>query len=66
MKLTTSISYIIFLLLIFSCSKLQRVTDIVVQPTARERYQREFKDADSLFNLWNNSFKAAKQNELSI
>lgn len=66
MKLMSSIAFIILLLCFASCSKLQKVTDIVVQPTARERYQREFKNADSLLNGWNNVMIDAKRNKLAI
>ncbi|MGJ8592477.1 MAG: peptidoglycan DD-metalloendopeptidase family protein [Aquaticitalea sp.] len=66
MKLTTSFFYISCLILIVSCSKLQKVTDIVVQPTARELYQREFKNSDAIFDDWNNSLTSAKQSHLLI
>jgi murein DD-endopeptidase MepM/ murein hydrolase activator NlpD len=66
MKLSTSFSCFILLLLVVSCSKLQKVADIVVQPTARERYQREFKDNDSLLKYWNTILSTAKHNKLSI
>lgn len=66
MKLIRNASILATIFLICSCSKLQKISDSVLQPTARERYQRDFKDADSLFKNWKNAVNIAKQNKLTI
>lgn len=66
MKLKALIPFSLLLLFSVSCSKLQKVTDIVVQPTARERYERAHKDNDSLLGAWKASLTMARQNHLKI
>lgn len=66
MKLSAIIPIILLVVSFSSCSKLQKVTDIVVQPTARERYQRNFMDGDTLFESWNRSMKQARVNKLRV
>ena len=50
---------LILLLIVASCSKIRKITDDIVQPTAREVYKRDFKGPDSLFTAWQLAFKKA-------
>ena len=45
--------FLLFMVMIYSCKQIRKVTDVIVQPTARELYAREFENLDSLrFNSW--------------
>jgi len=58
--------YLSFFLVVMSCSQVQRVTDRITKPTAREVYERTLKDSDSLTNLWTASYTNAKQTVLEL
>ncbi len=51
---------------IVGCEQVQKVTDVITQPTAREVYERHFKKTDSLYLQWNNAFEKAKKDSLQI
>ncbi|CAN0584223.1 unnamed protein product, partial [Ectocarpus sp. 12 AP-2014] len=34
--------FLLFMVMIYSCKQIRKVTDVIVQPTARELYAREF------------------------
>ena len=57
---------ILFSFLIISCKQVQKVADVVIQPTAREVYERNFKKDDSLLVEWQNAFEKAKNDSLQI
>ena len=48
-----------------ACSDIQKVSDIVMKPSAREVYAREF-EHDSFLKLWNQDLKDSKVNKLSV
>ena len=60
--------YVSILILIFNfgCEQVQRAADVVIQPTAREVYERNFKKNDSLLLLWKNAFEISKNDILQI
>ncbi len=66
MKYLKYLGLTLLLFLITFCSQIQKVTDIVVQPTAREVYARDFKEKDSLFVRWTNAMVTAKTNSLQV
>lgn len=66
MKYLNYLGLTLLLFLITGCSQIQKVTDIVIQPTAREVYARDFKETDSLFVKWTNSMAKAKNNSLQV
>lgn len=57
---------IFILVLVFGCEEVQKVADVVIQPTAREVYERNFKKDDSLLLLWKNAFEISKKDILQI
>ncbi|MDN3722853.1 M23 family metallopeptidase [Aequorivita sp. SDUM287046] len=63
-----NLSYILILfsLIIVSCKQVQKVADVVIQPTAREVYERNFKKDDPLLVRWQNAFEKAKRDSLQI
>lgn len=59
---------LILLGIIFSSCKeeIQKAADVIVQPTAREAYERNFSKNDSLLLQWKNAFENAKRDSLQI
>lgn len=51
-------------LLIFSCSKFNKATDLIAKPSAKQEYGREYKEAPQLFELW--EMQAVKALEDSV
>ncbi len=66
MKNTIYLGLTLLLFLSIGCSQIQKVTDIVAKPSAREVYARDFKENDSLFVRWTNSMATAKNNSLQV
>lgn len=57
----------IFILVIsFGCEEVKKAADVVIQPTAREVYERNFKKDDSLLLQWKNAFEISKKDILQI
>lgn len=40
------------LILLAGCSQLNKATDLITNPTAKERYKRDYKISDELFQIW--------------
>lgn len=57
---------IFILVVFFGCEEVQKAADVVIQPTAREVYERNFKKNDSLLLQWKNAFEIAKKDNLQI
>lgn len=51
---------------IAGCEQVQKVTDVVTQPTAREVYDRNFKNKDSLLLQWKEAFNKAQQDSIIV
>lgn len=60
------VSLILFLAVLASCSKLNRATDLLNNPTAKERYQRDFGFSDELFRLWEDQVQIALQDSVEV
>ncbi len=58
------ILYTLLLLAIVSCNQIQKATDAITQPTAREVYARGFEKDDSIYNSWNSAFAKAYQKKV--
>ncbi|APQ15996.1 M23 family metallopeptidase [Maribacter hydrothermalis] len=59
--------FLLFVVVISACKQIRKVADVIVQPTARELYAREFENLDSLrFNKWEREFQKAKGDSLQI
>ncbi len=58
--------YISVLILFFGCEEVQKAADVVIQPSAREVYERNFKKDDSLFLHWKKAFEIAKNDKVQI
>lgn len=66
MKALTYFTFLLVVLSIFSCEQVQKVKDVIIVPTAREKYERSFDKDDSLFVKWNLAFQEAKDDSLQI
>lgn len=49
-----------------ACKQVRKAADVIVQPTAREVYERNFSKNDSLLLKWNNAFEKAKNDSIQI
>lgn len=57
----------IFIIVVsFGCEEVQKAADVIIQPTAREVYERNFKKDDSLLLQWKNAFENSKKDILQI
>lgn len=59
------ILFALFLILL-GCEQVQKVTDVVTQPTAREVYDRTFEKDDSLLLQWKEAFSKAQQDSIIV
>ena len=58
------ILYTLLLLATVSCNQIQKATDAITQPTAREVYARGFEKDDSIYKSWNSAFAKAYQKKV--
>ncbi len=56
----------VFILMLHSCNQVQKISDIFVQPTDRERYERMFDENDPRLAAWNRATQTALADTLSI
>lgn len=66
MKKKIIIPILISILLIASCAEIRTVADSISNPSAREVYQREFKDQKEIFSQWEDSYRFALNDSLEI
>ncbi len=57
---------ILTLLTLLGCKQIQKATDVVTQPTAREVYERDFDDENSQFTSWKAAYNRALNDSLKI
>lgn len=53
-------------IVLMGCDQIQKAADIIVHPSAREVYERNFSKNDSLFQKWKKSFERAQKDSLQI
>lgn len=63
LKITLLLLTIIFLA---GCSQLNKATDLITNPTAKERYKRDFKVSDELFRIWEDQIALALSDSVKI
>lgn len=57
----------LFLILIISgCSQVNKASDFITNPTAKEKYKRDFKVSDELFSILENSGETAFNDSVSV
>ncbi|WP_416445378.1 peptidoglycan DD-metalloendopeptidase family protein [Leeuwenhoekiella sp. A16] len=66
MKIKNLILLLIGIIFLNACSKLTKATDIFTNPTARELYKRDFVTDTIQFNIWQQAYKNAFADSLSI
>lgn len=57
---------LILLLIVTGCSKLNKATDLLTNPSAKERYQRDFEISDELFTIWEDQAQFALYDSVKI
>lgn len=63
LKFTLILLTIVFLA---GCSQLNKASDLINNPTARERYKRDFKVSDELFQIWEEQIDLALSDSVKI
>ena len=58
--------FIILLLLLVGCEQIQKATDVVTNPTARELYDRNFEKNDSVLLSWKQAFRSAQKDSTIV
>ncbi len=57
----------LFLIIIISgCSQINKASDFITNPTAKEQYKRDFNVSDELFQIWENLAETAFQDSIEI
>ena len=56
----------ILLLLLVRCEQIQKATDVVTNPTARELYDRNFEKNDSVLLSWKQAFRSAQKDSTIV
>jgi murein DD-endopeptidase MepM/ murein hydrolase activator NlpD len=56
----------LFFLICTSCKQFQEVADVITNPTAKEVYERDLKENDSLYNSFQSKYILAKNNNLEL
>lgn len=64
--MNSRIFFFVFLCVLGSCKQVQKISDVFVQPTAREIYARNFEDGDLNYFRWNRAFELALEDSLQI
>lgn len=59
-------SLILIIALSTGCSNLNKATDLITNPSAKERYQRDFEISDELFQIWENQEQLAINDSVKI
>ncbi|WP_373518566.1 peptidoglycan DD-metalloendopeptidase family protein [Pricia sp.] len=57
---------LVLVLMVTACKQARRVADIIIQPTPRELYGRQFENDSTLFVPWENAFNEAMNDSLQI
>lgn len=60
------ISLVLAILVIAGCSQLNKASDLLTNPTAKERYQRDFGISDELFQIWEDQLQMALRDSVDI
>ena len=63
LKITLLLLTLIF---VTGCSQLNKATDLISNPTAKERYKRDFQVSDELFQLWEDQTDLAMRDSVKI
>lgn len=66
MKRLIPIPLLILLISLSGCSHLNRAKDLVTNPTAKERYQRDFNISSDLFQIWEEQAQLALNDSVQI
>ncbi len=65
MKILKYLSLLI-LAILAGCSQINKASDFIANPTAKQKYQRDFDISDELYALWESQADSALQDSISI
>jgi len=57
---------LLLILIISGCSQVNKAADFITNPTAKEKYKRDFNVSDELFSIWENSATKAFSDSVAI
>src|SRR5665811_1446770 len=57
---------LLMVVLVSSCSKINQAADFITNPSAKQEYEREFKEGSQLFELWENQSVKALNDSIMI
>jgi murein DD-endopeptidase MepM/ murein hydrolase activator NlpD len=57
---------IFFIVAVVGCSKINKATDLLTRPSAKERYKRDLKVTDQLYKLWENQMQLALRDSVQV
>lgn len=60
------IAVVVLIMQCSGCSGIRKVTDVITNPSAREVYKREFKDNETVFNVWQAAHDKALYDSLTV
>lgn len=66
LKLLRNSVILAFTVIIYSCSQVNKVTDFITNPSAKELYKREFKDTPERFNAWTEQSQRALFDSVAV
>lgn len=58
--------FILLFLIVVSCKQVRKVTDVITNPSARDVFERTFRDNDSIFQQYEFNYSKAKRNNLQL
>lgn len=66
MRRLTIIFLLFTLILVAGCSQLNKATDLITNPTAKEQYKRDLKISDELYQIWEDQLALAFTDSVKI
>lgn len=66
LKLLRYLVFGVIVIFIYSCSQVNKVTDFMTNPSAKELYEREFKDAPERYALWEQQAQIALLDSVAV
>ena len=60
------ISILLLALILVGCEQVQKVSDVITNPSAREVFERNLKEVDSLFKIYEARYTKTKNNNLEL
>lgn len=66
LKLTRFLSAVVIAVVTYSCSQVNKVTDFITNPSAKELYKREFKETPERYAIWEEQSQKALFDSVAV